>query len=239
MFTIARKGRDPDYRAVAVEESDEVPEDALSRYYFHFVKSGGQDCPDQDFAEAAFLYADREYRHILNALLLAEAHPDEIVAALGVPARVLEHYSAFFFDKSVFPHNMAKYRWVVGLPVHEIEKEHYVIALERGADEVLSRYRVGWRPRLDPHKVTHEVLADMRSRFMEHRGRSSRDPVAQAALGHANVTLAAARQLSTMEREANATTSSGMSDLKIALEVRSAKASPDVVGVKIEDVITD
>lgn len=239
MFKLARKGQEPDYRAVAVEESAEAPEETLARYYFHFVKSGGLDCPDADFGEAAALYVDQEYKHILNALLLADAHPDEIVAALGIPARVLEYYSSFFFDKTVFPHNLAKYRWVVGLPVHSVEKEHYVIALERGVEEVLSKYRVGWRPRLDPHKVTHEVLSDMRSRFVEHRGRSSKDPIAQAALSHAGVTLAAARQLATLEREANATTSSGMSDLKIALEVRSSQASPEAVGVKIDDVVTD
>jgi len=235
----ANRGRQPDHRAAQILDNPhgEAPEDPLGRYFFHFVKTG--EAPDDDAHEAAHIYMDPEFRHVLDALLLAEAKHESIIEALKLPPRVLDIYASFFFDVTVFPHNMAKTRYVRDLLVGEDMRQHYIVAITRGPEEVLRRYRVGWRPKLDPQEVTHDILSDVWSRFTEHRGRQLSDKHAQAALQFTDPALRAARQLNDMRRQAADTSASGAQELRIALEVRETQASPLKLGIDLDDLVKD
>lgn len=238
---MSRKPRAPDYRAQQVCESVEAgiepnTQDVLTQYFFHFVK--GEHVPDEDFLIAAELYSDEEYRHILNALLLGCATREQIHDGLAIGPRVLEHYAAFFFDASVFPHNPARIRYINNLQINPEFITHYRMAVERGPEEVIRRYRVGWRPKIQPKAITEQLVDDMTARFNTHRGQPITSDHAREALRWGEAALRGAKQLHDFAVAADDANRGG-NDLRIALTVETLKSAPSEVGIDPDEVIRD
>lgn len=211
-------------------------QDVLSTYFFHYVK--GQEVPDQDFVIAADLYMDLEYRHIINALLLARATPDQVHDGLSIGPRVIDYYGSFFFDTSVFSHNIARIRFINELDLPPEVVTHYRMAVERGPEEVIRRYRVGWRPKIHPKAITEQLVDDMTARFNTHRGQPITSDHAREALKWGEAAMRGAKQLHDFEVDADDANRGG-NDLRIALTVENLKSAPTEVGIVPGEIIKD
>lgn len=219
-----------------VKQNRPAPEDAMSSYYFYYVK--GEAAADADFQTAAEIYDDAEYRHVLNALVIANANPVEVEANLGINSRVFDVYRTFFFDTTVFPHTMAKIRFVQELDAVEELRLHYEVAIQRGPDEIYKRYRVGKRPLLDATTVTQDAMTDMWDRFVTHRGGKITDEAVKEALKWGEAAVRSAKQIHEIKRLSE-TGSDGSNELRIALEVRETPSSPKETGVDLNTIVKD
>ena len=231
----------PEHRALrlfhaANDPSGLAPEDPIERSFFHYVKTRQPEA--SDIPLAIELYEDIAYRHTFNALILSNAHPENVAAGIGLAENVYNTYKYFFFDTEVFPHNLAKVRYVKQLTCHEDLKKLYEIGIERGADELISRYRIGVRPNLDPEVVLNTALADMNSKFLTHRGYSVANDVSKEALRWGEATVRVAKMLLDGSKESRHS-EGAMDDLRIALEIRNTTKTLDQVGIKPSDLVTE
>lgn len=231
----------PDHRAQRLMAASEAepcvePEDPLERSFFHYVKTGGAAMPEVTMAVE--LWRDDEYRHVFNALALSEAHHETVTAGVGLAGTVYQAYQYFFFDVAVFPHNLARDRYVRRLTCSDDLRKLYEVALERGSDELVSRYRVGVRPRLDPEDLLHGALADMWSKFLTHRGYAVTTDVAKEALRWGEAMARIAKGLADGSRDARRA-ENAIDDLRIALEIRSETKVVSDLGIQLGDLVTE
>jgi hypothetical protein len=231
----------PDYRArrilTAIEDGEQVTlDDSMEIAFFHLVKNGESAMPE--LASAYDIYQDQEYRHIINALALSGANPESVAAALGMPEPIYRAYVSFFFDVNVFPHNLAKARYVRQVQCADELKKVYEVAIERGAEELLSRYQIGARPRMDPEDVMHGAMADMWSKFLSHRGYSVTADTAKEALKWGESAVRVAKMLGDGSREAQHARDAA-NELRIALEVRSTTKTLEELDIKPDDLVTE
>jgi len=121
-------------------------------------------------------------RMIINAYLLADANLDVIRQATHIPMRVLQVYTEYIFDMTVFRDETDRVDYVEKMAMHLSTEEHqfYTAALTAG-DEYLS-----WLLRKGPEKAPKEVLKhfmmDSYFRSLEHRNAPLTSDIAHAAL---------------------------------------------------------
>jgi hypothetical protein len=231
----------PDFRArrlirEAQTQADTQATDSLERDFFHLVKTG--QAASEEVQLATELYSDNEYRHVLNALLLASANDEHVSASLALPEAVLGVYRHLFFDCKTFAHNLAKTRYVKELVCEEQLKFLYQLAIERGPSELLERYRIGPRSKTDPEFVLSESLSDMWGKFLTHRGYSITSDNAREALKWGEAAIRAAKIVMETNREerrgANA-----VDDLRIALEIKNETKSMTDLGIQPDDLVVE
>jgi len=230
----------PDHRArrilgAAHDHADCPSDDPLERDLFHLVKN--DTCASPDVRTAADLYADPEYRHIIDALLLAKAEAGAVEASLWLPATAYQTYGYLFFDTTSFGHALAATRYVQRLEVPPTVRELYQLALDRGPTTILDRYRIGERPRLDPERVMYEVLGDAYAKFLTHRGLAANHEVAKEALRWGHTAMRAAEALGDAARDASRATNA-WDDLRIALRVTDLTKKPSDLDIDVTDLVT-
>lgn len=231
----------PDFRAKRLiresqTQDDTVATDSLERDFFHLVKTGR--AASDEVQMAADLYLDNEYRHVLNALLLANANDEQISASLNVPESVLGVYRHLFFDCKTFAHNLARTRYVKELTCEEQLKFLYQLAIERGPSELLERYRIGPRPKTDPEFVLSESLADMWGKFLTHRGYSVTSDNAREALKWGEAAIRTAKIVMETNREERRGVNA-VDDLRIALEIKNETKSMTDLGIQPDDLVVE
>lgn len=232
---------EPDHRARKIlEEAGSVDEcsstDPLDRELFYFVKTGA--AVDTSVPAACELWGDVEYRHIVNALALCGANDEQVASGLGIPERVYEIYKTLFFDASTFPHNLAKTRYVRQLNCPEELRTLYELAVERGPSELIERYRIGGRARLEPEDVIYGGMADMWSKFLSHRGFTVTSDTAKEALRWGEAALRTAKLVMEHGREERKGAST-VDDLRIALEIRNETRTLQDLNVGPDDLVTE
>lgn len=187
-----------------------------------------------EVTDAYALYCDPEYRSIFSALALGNAHEDTVALGLDVLPAVFAAFKYLFFDVSVFPHNPAKARFVREIQSDEMRK-YFELAIERGVDELIERYRIGARPPLDPDKVIQGVLSDSWGKFTAHRGYAVTTEVAKEAFKWGQAALRAAL----VEREIGKDKAiSPVADLKIALKITDDTKSLDDLKLDPDELIS-
>lgn len=175
--------RRPDHRAQAVFAApDDVNlADPRESALFHFVKSEGQDAIIADVEDAYSIYFAPEYRHVIDALLLAKAPDGDLCSALDLAPNVLSVYRHLFFDRTVFPHALAAHAYARLVPCTDDERQHYFTAVQQGPLALLEKFRIGERPAPDTKAYMREVMADLMVGFRQHRSQNIASPIAQAA----------------------------------------------------------
>lgn len=231
----------PDHRArgiilAAREGSDENIIEPLDRELFHFVKSGS--AASEEVQQACDLYWDAEFRHVLDALFLAGAQIETISTGLGISEATLGAYRRLFFDPDVFPHNLAKTRYVKRLDCEGEFRALYELAIERGPSELIERFRIGARPRLEPETLIYDAMADMWSKFLSHRGFTVTSDTAKEALRWGEAALRTAKMVleNSREERKNAGT---VDDLRIALEIKNETKTLEDLGVQSDDLLVE
>ena len=231
----------PDHRArwiidTARDGYAEAIIEPLDRELFHFVKNGST--ASLEVQQACDLYWDHEFRHVLNALFLAGGQIDTISAGLGISETTLGAYRRLFFNPDVFPHNLAKTRYVKRLECPDEFRSLYELAIERGPNELIERFRIGARPRLEPEALIYDAMADMWSKFLTHRGFTVTSDTAKEALRWGEAALRTAKMVMENSREdrKNAGT---VDDLRIALEIKNETKTLEDIGVEPGDLIAE
>ena len=227
----------PNHRALAIEatEDPEVLIDPLSRSFFHYKLTG---TGEPDLVLAYETYLDPEYAHVFNALILSSASLENVTSGLGVDSRVYETYQHLFFDVTVFPHNLAKMRFVSQLDCPDEVKEYYKLAIERGASELIGRYQIGARLILEPATVMRAALSDMWGKFLTHRGFGATADTAKEALKWGESAVKVAKILMDNDQDAQHS-KRGIDDLRIALDIRNVQRTVADLGISREDVVTE
>lgn len=231
----------PDHKArrlikEALSGQETTSTESLERDFFHLVKT--QEAASNEVRLAADLYQDDEYRHVLNALFLANANDETMSASLAIPEAVLGAYRYLFFDCQVFPHNLARTRYVRDLACEERFKLLYQLAIERGPMELLERYRIGVRPRIDPDTVQAEGLADLWSKFTSHRGYSVTSDVAKEALRWGEAAIRTAKFVMETNREERRG-ALAVDDLRIALEIKNETKTLNDLGLQADELVVE
>lgn len=178
------KQKPPDHRAQAVFASPEDVDltDPRESALFHYVKSGGKSCIIPDVEDAYGVYFTPAYRHVLDALILGKASDGEVCAALDFAPNVLSVYRHLFFDRSVFNHALAAHAYANNVICSEVERQHYLTAVQQGPSSLVEKFRIGDRPPPDVKAFMREVMTDLMIGFRQHRGHDITTPTAQAAL---------------------------------------------------------
>ena len=231
----------PDHRArwiiaAARDGSDEDIIEPLDRELFHFVKRGS--AASAEIQQACDLYRDPEFSHILNALFLSGGQIEAIAAGLGMSEVTLGAYRRLFFDPDVLPHNLAKTRYVKRLDCPDEFRSLYELAIERGPNELIERFRIGARPRLEPENLIYDAMADMWSKFLSHRGFVVTSDTSKEALRWGEAALRTAKMVleNSREERKNAGT---VDDLRIALEIRNETKTLEDLGVQSEELLVE
>lgn len=233
--------RPPDHRAQALIASAKTlaepdTQEPIEREFFHLVKTHAHD--SYELSQAVGLYADEEYRHIMGALLLTNVNEESLCAMLGLSEAVLGVYRHLFFDTSVFPHNLARTRFVKELNCRAELKALYELAIERGPNELLERYRIGIRPAIDPEIVMKDALGDMWGKFLSHRGYSVTSDTAKEALRWGEAALRTAKVVLDTSREERKGAST-VDDLRIALEIKSETKTLSELGLQADELVVE
>ena len=231
----------PDHRARQIiaatrDGSDEDIIEPLDRELFHFVKNGST--ASLEMQQACDLYWDPEFRHVLNALFLAGGQIEAIGTGLGISETTLGAYRRLFFDPDVFPHNLAKTRFVKRLDCADEYRSLYELAVERGPAELIERFRIGARPRLEPENLIYDAMADMWSKFLTHRGFTVTSDTAKEALRWGEAALRTAKMVLDNSREERKTAGT-VDDLRIALEIKNETKTLEDLGVQPEELVVE
>ena len=175
--------RPPDHRARAILASDDASAwtDPRESALFHFVKTGGREVIIADVEDAYGVYFTPEYRHVVDALLLAKASDGDVCSALDLAPNVLSVYRHLFFDRSVFNHALEAHTYANTVPCSDKERQHYLTAVMQGPAALFEQFRIGERPPPDVKSFMREVMADLMVGFRQHRGQDISSPIAQAA----------------------------------------------------------
>ena len=231
----------PDHRARRIEASvsANAPDESLEtleRAFFHFVKTGEAGMPE--VPSACELYQDEEYRHLFSALALAEANGESVASGMGISETAYAAFRSLFFDVKVFPHNPAKTRYVKRLDCPDDFRQFYEVAIERGASELIERYRIGARPRLEPENLIYDAMGDMWTKFLSHRGFNVTSDTAKEAFRWGEGALRTAKLLldNSREERRNAGTTD---DLRIALEIRNETKTLEDLDLSPEDLVVE
>jgi hypothetical protein len=231
----------PDHRVQRVldavrDGSDDDLVEPLERSLFHLVKTG--EAPSSEIEGALRIYRDEEYRHVFSALALAGANEEAVTVGLGLADTVFSAFKYLFFDASVFEHNLEKARYVRRLQCDEEHRKLYELAVERGPGELIERYRIGERPRLEPESVIYDAMGDMWSKFLAHRGYTVTSDHAKEALRWGEAALRTAKLVldNSREERKNAGT---VDDLRIALEIRNETRTPADLNIAVDDLVTE
>lgn len=229
----------PNHKAQALlallEANGPDPDDPLDRSFFHFVKTNAPTT--SELLTAIDLWNDLEYRHYVSALLLSNANAEEVASITDISEDSYKTFAYFYFDITVFPHNLAKTRYVKELKCGEAHRQFYVIAIERGASELLEKYRIGRRPPRDPDEILQTTMADMHSRFLTHRGYDITTETAKEALRWGEASVRIARMLS--EDAKDTKMRNGAQDaLQIALEIRNETKTLADIDVKQDELVS-
>lgn len=232
-------GVQPNHRALRILTEAQAAEntasdDPLERSLFHFVKTGEES--SQEVQQACDLYRDEEYRHVMNALILSGAHEERVEGGLGIPTAVYGSYRHLFFDIERFPHALAKTRYVKQLNCDPAFRAFYEVAVERGPNELIERFRIGVRQRLEPEDVMAEGLSDMWSKFLSHRGFSVTSDNSKEALRWGEAALRAAKIVLDINKEARRGEGT-VDDLRIALEIRNDTHTLAEIQIRPEDLV--
>lgn len=78
---------------------DEDYTDNMKSYYYYLSKNV---CDNQESVVAFKLFEDTTKKEIVEALVLAEADPEDIYAVFGIPQKSYQIYKELFFDMNQF-----------------------------------------------------------------------------------------------------------------------------------------
>jgi hypothetical protein len=230
----------PDYKAIeiiaAAKAGGPIPEEPLEAALYHAVR--GDTSVSTAVNEAFALYQDNEFCHIMNALVLADAPAHSVAASSGVSETIYATYKALFFRPDVFPHNFAKARYVAQLDLPEPQKKLYEIARDQGYKPLLDKTQFGTKKRIDANEVRQEALEDMWVRFTSHRGKPITSEEVTAALQWGKAALAVAEKICEEQKDLRRS-KEGEEELRIALNVVKTRTTPEDLGIKREDIISD
>ena len=231
----------PDHRAQRVLLAESRDDDSdiiepLERALFHLVKTG--TASSAEVGEAWAIYDDDEYRHVFNAIIIANADEADVVAGIGVNSTTYSAYKYLFFDVNTFPHTLARARYVKRLTCSDEMRALYEAAIERGAGGIINRFRIGARPPLDPEAKIAETAAEMHEKFTAHRGYGVTSEVAQEALRWGEASLRAFKLALDNGRESRRSEGT-VDDLRIALEIRNETTTPKELGLQVGDLVIE
>ncbi len=225
----------PDFRGLAAIqaatdgqatfESDDPREASL----FHLVKS--QHATQLDVEEAFLLYSNDDYRHVMNALILANASDALISTSLEISFLVTSAYKWLFFERSVFRHVLDIRTWVTELTEPESEERKiYMVTILQGPEALAEKFAIGRRPNIDPKDALQDILTSLYARAQEHRGLKITDPIAQASLRTAKDAAAVAALLID---KGGQQVKHALEDLKTALtlETKDLTTTPEEAGI--------
>lgn len=148
---------------------------------FHLSRSGGADVIIADVDDAYGLYVTPEYRHVVDALLLAKATDGEVCAALDLAPNVLSVYRHLFFDRTVFGHALEAHAYARDVICDDEERKNYTVAVRQGPATLIEKFRIGERPLPDHKAFMREVISDLMAGFRTNRGCDVTSATAQAA----------------------------------------------------------
>lgn len=207
--------------------------DARETALFHLVKSAGEESLVAMVEDAYLIYVTREYRHVLNALLLGKATDGLVRDALDIGEGVMSAYRHLFFDVEVFRHALDVHAYIRGLDCSDVEREHYNVAVQQGPAVLAEKFRIGERKPVDPKEVMRTTLGDLYARFQQHRGLAIDSAKAQAALRLAPELLRAAA----LVNEKSATQSENAAHaIKLALHLVDETKTPEVAQISLSDI---
>ena len=184
--------------------------------------------------DAYGIYQSDEFRHSLNALLLANASDDVISPVLEIALATLRSYRYLFFDRSVFRHVFDIRTYVRELPIDTNTKSLYVEAIERGVDSLLNRFRVGTRPQVEPRKVLEELMNDQFDRSKAHRGLNLTEEVAKQALQWSRAATGTAQILLANSPKSE---KSAMEEVRMHLSTKEHTQTLVDLNISIEDLV--
>lgn len=185
-------------------------------------------------ADAYEIYISDEFRHSLNALLLANATDEQICPVLEVSQMTIRAYRYLFFDRSVFRHVFDIRAYVRELPIRTDWKTLYVEGIERGTEALLNRFRVGTRPQVEPRKVLEELMNDQFDRSKAHRGMNLTEEVAKQALNWGRAAVSTAQILLTNTPQ---TEKSAMEEVRMQLITKEHTQTLTELNISVEDLV--
>lgn len=186
----------PDARARRVERvfaAGGAPpaDDRERRYYDYLRRTANTDTPygsdsepyDTTIDEAVEIH-NSPARHVMDALLLVNAPPDEVCTALLLRREVYDLYAALWFDTSTFRNGFARRYYAHHVPQDDSDEwRAYQLALIEGHEALLNIYRIGDPPPVDPKVMVSRMTYEIASRARAHRGRPLTSDTARTALG--------------------------------------------------------
>ncbi len=226
----------PDHRALRVfsmvyGKQPFVGSHADEHALYEYLQHGRSPTPQVD--EAYGIYEEPQFRHVVDAALLAHATDAFVCDALEMPLTVMSVYRHLFFDRSVFRHVLDVSKYVKELPVTPEERTYYTTAYEKGPETLLNRFRIGKRPDLEPRAVLKELLADQIERARGHRGQPLNSELAREALRWAQATANTANILLREDTQAE----HALSELKLTLAVEDRTVSVNDLVIKPGDLV--
>lgn len=184
--------------------------------------------------DALEIYMSEEFRHSLNALLIANMGDESISPVLEISLVTLRSYRYLFFDRSVFRHAFDIRSYVRELPIRMEFKSLYVEAIERGPESLLNKFRVGTRPQVEPRKVLEELMNDQFDRSKAHRGLNLTDEVAKQALNWSRAAVGTAHILLANSPQ---TEKSAMEEVRMQLITKEHTQTLDDINITVDELV--
>jgi hypothetical protein len=216
----------------AALSGEDPPADVISVTLYHYLAATEGADVNEDVVTAYEIYAT-PYRHVLDALLLIKTEDAQISAALGLSDTTLAAYKHLFMDVSVFKHVFAVRHFIQHIPPDSTQEfKSYDLAVTEGAEALLSRYRLGEAPELDPVALTSGMMREFASRAREHRNQPLNSKVAQNALRSAKNAVESAVALKGMQPKNGGQTAASLLDIALRNEpgVLTADQAPVPLG---------
>jgi len=220
-----------------IRDAASAPDDPLERELYALLTGAPPvDAGLRATVETAYDLHESEARHALNALVMCDAAPDEVNAALELADGVYDAYQTLFFDRDHFRNVFDIRAFVKTLPEDEDVQEVYKLALTEGAGRLLDRYRVKEAPAPAPDKVLGDMMRETHSRAFEHRGRSITSRAAQESFkwGRAAAQNALAAKQATTSDQVGST----LQALKFALRTEDPTKDLTELGVTKDEILS-
>lgn len=161
--------------------------EAMLRYYEYRRLA---KCDSPAHLQAFMMYENSFEREVIEALLLAEADPEDVREVFGIPGNVLAIYKELFFDTERFMSRLSKISYVENYP-DQFGRELKLRALHLGPDYVL--FRLGnYIPKTEAQQnIVKRLFMSAAYRAMEANFNPIASQVTRAAIQHAQVMLKA------------------------------------------------
>ncbi len=138
----------------------------------------------------AFTIATNNFKlEIVEALLLAEADPEDIDIIFGIKKEVVDIYKELFFDTTKFITRLDKLAYVEGYSGEGIGRELKLRALHVGAEAIYATYGNYLPEASSQKKLLQRIFMAASQKAMEINFNSLSSAGAKAALAHAKVML--------------------------------------------------